>query len=71
MFPRVGEDGTVQLELNLFPDEPWGGHSPRGLTRVGLGLIFKARATEARVIFEDPMQMDLFPRRRLRLKFKS
>ena len=67
MYPRVGEDGTVQLELDLFPAEPWGGHLPRALTRGHLGLIFKAQAVGARVIPADPTQLDFFPRRRQRL----
>ena len=56
----------VQLELDLFPGEPWAGKSPRALTRVGLGLIFKAQAVRARVSF-DERQLDFFPRRRQRL----
>jgi len=54
-----------QLELALFPGEPWNGKSPRALTRVGLGLIFTARADGARVSL-DPAQLELFPRRRQR-----
>jgi len=34
---RVGD----QLELDLFPGEPWGGRSPRGLTKVGKGLFLR------------------------------
>jgi len=60
-----------QLELDLFPGEPWNGRSPRGLTRVGLGLIFTALADGARVTSEDAAQLDLFPRWRERLKFQS
>jgi len=62
----VGE----QLELELFPGEPWSGRSPRVLTRGHLGFIFTARAEGARVIL-DPLQLDLFPRRRQRLKFRA
>ena len=61
---------AVQLELDLWPGEAWSGKSPRALTRVGLGLIFTARAEGSRVIL-DPTQLDLFPRRRQRLKQQS
>ncbi len=71
MLPLVGEDGTVQLELDLFPDEPWGGHSPRALTRARLGLIFKPQGVETRVTFLDPLQVLMFPRRRQRSKEQS
>ena len=56
-----------QLELGLFPGEPWSGKSPRALTRGRLGLIFRARADRARVMRPDPLQLELFPRRRQRL----
>jgi len=59
----------AQLELDLFPGEPWNGRSPRVLTRVGLGLIFTARADGARVIL-DPRQLELFPRRRQRKAYR-
>jgi len=62
---------SEELELDLFRGEPWGGRSPRGLTRVGLGLILTARADGARVMTPDPAQLDLFPRRRQRLKHQS
>ena len=71
MYPRVGEDGTVQLELDLFPGEPWQGHSPRALTRGALGLIFKAQAVKSASAVFDVTQLDFFPRRRQRLKRKS
>ena len=66
MFPHIGEDGTVQLSLDLFPGEPWDGHLPRALTRGYLGLIFKPQGVRARVMFSDPAQLDAFPRRRQR-----
>jgi len=68
---RCGFEGTDQLELDLFPSEPWSGKNPRALTRVGLGLIFKPQGVRARVIFFDSDQLELFPRRRERLKQKS
>jgi len=61
----------MQLELDLFRGEPWKGLSPRALTRGYLGVIFKARAVESASDFVDPLQLDLFPRRRQRLKYKS
>jgi len=66
---RVGE----QFDLDLFPGVPWGGRSPRGLTRVRLGLIFNARAEEPRGFSRDQAQLVLWPvskkpRRRKRLQ---
>jgi len=58
-----------QLELGLFAGEPWEGRSPRALTRVNMGLIFKALAEESASDFVDPLQLDLFPRRRQRPRF--
>jgi len=69
-YKDVGEAPVInvgdQLEMTLFPGEPWEGRSPRGLTRVGLGLIFKALAVESASDYVDPLQLDLFPRRRQR-----
>ena len=66
MFLPHSEGSGDQFELGLFPGEPWGGHSPRALTRARLALIFNARADRARVMSPDPRQLDLFPRRRQR-----
>ena len=46
-----------QLELNLFPCEPWGGRSPRALTRVGSGFILNQEVPEAARFFVDPEQL--------------
>jgi len=56
-------DGEVveQLELGLFPNEPWEGRSPRVLTRGHLGVIFKPQGVRARVVFSDRSQLELFP----------
>ena len=70
-FPRVSEDGPMQLELDLWPGEPWGGRSPRGLTRVGLGLIFKPQGVRARVTFCDSTQLQLWPLMETRRKQQS
>ena len=67
MFSSVIARVSGQFELDLFPGEPWGGYSPRGLTRVGLGVILKPRGVRARVRFSDPLQTEMFPRRRQRL----
>ncbi len=50
-----------QLELRLFPGEPWEGVSPRGLTRGHLGLIFKPQGVRARAFLYDPNQLELWP----------
>ncbi len=40
---------------------PWGGRSPRGLTRVALSLIFKAQAEKnVSDVYVDPAQYDLW-----------
>ncbi len=54
--PRV----SSQLELELYPGEPWGGRSPRGLTRAALGLIFKPQGVKSVSDFVDPAQLELF-----------
>ncbi len=46
-----------QLELDLFPGEPWQGRSPRALTRVGVGFIFKPEGVEAREFFDTADQL--------------
>ena len=50
----------VQLELDLFPGEPWDGRSPRVLTRGHMGFIFNARAGRARVQV-DHTQLHFWP----------
>ena len=65
------QEALGQLTLDLFPGQPWNGRSARALTRVGLGLIFTARADGARVTFVDSAQLLLFPRWRQRLSYKS
>ncbi len=42
-----------QLLLELFKGVPWDGRSPRALTRVGLGVILKARAPEPRGVASE------------------
>ena len=49
-----------QLELDLFPGEPWNGHSPRGLTRVALGVIFEPKVPRAMRLAEDCVQLDFW-----------
>ena len=60
-----------QLELDLHPGQPWYGYSARGLTRVHLGLIFKARAVKSASDVFDATQYDVFPRWRERRGYKS
>ena len=54
----------IGSQLDFWQEEldalPWSGRSPRALTRVGLGLIFKARAAEGERFFADPNQCGLF-----------
>ena len=70
--PRVGD----QLELGLpglvdLARQPWGGRSPRGLTRVALSTIFKAQAAKERsVSWRDVNQFDLWlPMKRAPAKY--
>ncbi len=47
-----------QFELDLFPDEPWGGHSPRALTRARSGLFLRQEPPRHEVE-TDPLQLML------------
>ena len=52
-------------QYDLFPEEvgrlPWGGRSPRGLTR-GANLLYLRREPQKdERFFVDPEQTDLFP----------
>ena len=59
--PLVGEESKrLQTELQLFPGEPWGGRSPRALTRARSGFIFKPQGVKDERFFVDPLQLDLF-----------
>ncbi len=52
-----------QLELELNDARivlPWGGRSPRALTRVVLSGIFKAQAEKKRERFDLTDQIDMF-----------
>ena len=48
---------SSQLELDLFPGQPWRGCSPRALTRGRLGVIFKAQDVKSVSDFVDPAQL--------------
>ncbi len=48
-----------QLELDLFPGEPWNGRSPRGLTRAGEVVYFKRERGATRSM--DPLQLEIWP----------
>ena len=49
-----------QFVLDLFPREPWGGMSPRGLTR-GRILLSSRREPPGREVETDPLQLALWP----------
>ena len=53
-----------QLELGLFAGEPWGGQSPRVLTRGFSGLFLRQKPPSHEVIFHDPAQLELWCRTR-------
>jgi len=58
---REGE----QYVLDLFPEEPWHGRSPRALTRVGKGLFLRQEPPPGDVLDElDPRQLDMWRHRR-------
>ncbi len=48
-----------QLELDLFPGVPWNGRSPRGLTKVKIGLYLR-REPGGHEVYLDPAQLDFF-----------
>ena len=54
-------ESEKQLELELFPGEPWGGRSPRALTSARLRFIFKPEAQEHERFFVDPRQVEIWP----------
>jgi len=54
--PRTGD----QLELDLFAGIPWGGHSPRGLTRAGKALFLRPEP-QGHGVEVDPMQLLMWP----------
>ncbi len=60
---RIGEQLELQLEGDVLVDPrrlPWGGRSPRALTRVALRGILKAQADKSVSNFVDPEQYDLW-----------
>jgi len=58
----VKVDGCEQLELALFDGVPWGGRSPRGLTRGSSVFIFQAGAGGHGVVTaSDNEQLELWP----------
>ncbi len=60
---RVGDQLELPLKMRVSSvastREPWGGRSPRDLTRVGLGIILKPRGQKS---ISDLLsaQLDLF-----------
>ncbi len=60
---------SVQWELQLFPGVPWGGISPRELTRARMSLFLRREPPPHEVPVADPRQLELFPvKRRFRKK---
>jgi len=59
-----------QLSLDLgLADPPWGGQSPRALTRAAKALFLRREPQKDDRFFVDPDQYDMFPaaiRRRFR-----
>ena len=58
-LPREGD----QFVLDLFKGVPWGGRSPRGLTRVQIVLSLR-REPPGREVGVDPTQLLLWPEAR-------
>ena len=60
------KDRGAYLQLELFEGglsrsrDPWGGRSPRALTRVALSLTLKAQAAKSVSGDGDPEQYDLW-----------
>ena len=58
-----GKSTYEQLVLDLFADEPWGGQSPRSLTRGYKPLFLRSEPHRHEVMDErDPNQYDLWGR---------
>ena len=56
---RTAQLDLWQQELDALP---WGGQSPRALTRVGSGLILKPEAQKSMSDLDlDPSQLELWP----------
>ncbi len=60
-YTRIGD------QFELFPrsvmrslEVPWGGRSPRGLTRGALGVILKTQGEKSVIDFVNPEQGDLW-----------
>ena len=50
-----------QLELDLFPGEPWGGRSPRVLTKGYSPLFLRQKPPKAMRLVEVGDQLELWP----------
>ena len=65
MAERAPSDGRQLLleglGLTALAREPWGGLSPRGLTRVALGGILKAQAEKSVSGLVIPGQLEFWP----------
>ena len=48
-----------QYELDLFPELPWNGRSPRGLTKA-VSVLFLRPEPPGHEVEADPMQLDFF-----------
>ncbi len=60
-LPPLGSD---QLEFALgkvWLDVPWGGRSPRGLTRAGISLSLSSEAQKSVRDSVDPDQIEIWP----------
>jgi len=60
---RLVPVSSPQLELDLGDERvrvPWGGRSPRDLTRVQIGLFLEREREEHGCFLADPRQYDLF-----------
>ncbi len=60
-LPPVQANAVEQLELELYRGEPWGGVSPRGLTKGALGVILEPEAEKSTSAFKDPEQLEFWP----------
>ena len=60
--------GVIGAQLDLWQLEvdvlPWGGRSPRSLTKAQISLFLKRERQERERFFADPSQVDMFRRRR-------
>ena len=60
MITSIATRISDQFELDLFPGVPWGGCSPRALTRVQISLSLR-QEPPSHEVYLDSAQLDFWP----------